>query len=214
MNNALLLIGAGPGIGIALADLFGQHGYRVGLINRQPGKVAEQVAQLTAKGIEVYSEAADASQPAELARAITALQVKLGPVSALIYNAAAMKAVDILAETPETLTQDFQLNVAGALQSVQLLHADLKATQGVVLLTGGGFALTPYPAYGSLSIGKAGVRNLAQQLNERLKDDGIYAGTLTITGNVRPDSPTHSPALLAGLFWQMAQDRTAFEVQH
>lgn len=84
------------------------------------------------------------------ARTITALQAKIGLVSALIYNAAAMKAMDILAETPETLTQDFQLNVAGALQSVQLLHADLRATQGVVLLTGGLFALTPYPAYGSL----------------------------------------------------------------
>jgi hypothetical protein len=31
-------------------------------------------------------------------------------------------------------------------------------------------------------------------------------------GNVSPDSPTHSPALLAGLFRQMAQDCTTVEV--
>lgn len=214
MRNALLIIGAGPGLGLALADHFGQHGYRVGLLNRQPDKVADLVAQLTAKGIEVHSQAADAAQPQELAQAITALQAKLGPVSTLIYNVAAMKARDILTETAETLTQDFQLNVANALLSVQVLHADLKATQGAVLLTGGGFALTPYPAYGSLSLGKAALRNLAFQLHERLKDDGIYAGTLTILGNVSPDSPTHSPAQLAELFWQMSQDRTAAEVQH
>jgi short-subunit dehydrogenase len=214
MNNALLLIGAGPGIGLAVAELFGQHGYRVGLINRQPAQVAGLVEQLTAKGIEVHSEAADAAQPEELTRAIAALQAKLGPISALLYNVAAMKSVDILAETAETLTQDFRLNVANALLSVQLVHADLKATQGVVLLTGGGLALTPYASSGSLSIGKAGLRSLAQQLHDRLKDDGIYAGTLTITGKVRPESPTHSPALLAGLYWKMAQERTVAEIQH
>jgi short-subunit dehydrogenase len=158
------------------------------------------VEQLTAHGVEVYTQAADASQPAELERAITALRAQLGPVSALVYNAAAMKAQDILGETVETLTHDFQLNVANALLSVQLLHADLKATHGVVLFTGGGYALYPQPGYGSLSLGKAALRNLALQLHERLKEDGIYAGTLTIAGNVSPDSPTHSPARLAELF--------------
>lgn len=84
----------------------------------------------------------------------------------------------------------------------------------MVLLTGGTLALTPYAPYGSLSLGKAGIRNLAQQLHARLKADGIYVGTLTIAGGVDRDSPTHSPALLADLFWQMAQDRTTVEVQY
>src|SRR4051794_14549545 len=181
-NRAAIFIGAGPGLGITAAELFGQHGYQIGLINRQPKNASVLVEQLAAKGIVACSQPADASQPAELEQAIGSLRAKLGPISALVYNAAAIREKDILAETAETLTRDFQVNVAGALQSVQLLLQDLKATRGVVLLTGGGFANYPHPAYGSLSIGKAGLRNLALQLHQRLKDEGIYAGTLTVGG--------------------------------
>lgn len=105
-------------MGMGIATLFGQHGYRIGLVSRNPAKLAGLLAQLTAQGIEVHTQAADAANLDELTQAITALQTQLGPVSALVYNAAAMRAQDIMNETAETLIQDFRLNVAGALQSV------------------------------------------------------------------------------------------------
>jgi hypothetical protein len=117
---------------------------------------------------------------------------------------------DILQVAPQQLVQEFGINVA-ALGSVQALLADLKQASGTLLLTGGGRGTHPDPHYGSLSIGKAGLRSLAAQLHQRLQPEGIYVGLLTITKGIQDGEPTYSPAALAEHFWQMAQARISLE---
>lgn len=46
---------------------------------------------------------------------------------------------------------------------------ELRASEGAFLLSGGGFADYPIADYGSLSIGKGGLKIFAIQLNARLK---------------------------------------------
>ncbi|MFN8277192.1 MAG: hypothetical protein U0T84_06900 [Chitinophagales bacterium] len=45
-------------------------------------------------------------------------------------------------------------------------------------VTGGGFALYPMPEFASLSVGKAGVRNLANSLHQALAEKGILLAPL------------------------------------
>ena len=92
----------------------------------------------------------------------------MGIIDVLFYNAAGMKRKNLLSEETEDLVNDFRLNVAHVFHSVQYLLDDLRQTKGAVLLTGGGFLLNPNHEFGSLSLGKAGLRNLALQLNEAL----------------------------------------------
>ncbi|MCE7038743.1 SDR family oxidoreductase [Dyadobacter sp. CY312] len=214
MNKSILIIGAGPGFSTGVAEKFGSEGYSVGLVSRNAEKLQSLSDQLSRKGITNYYAVADASIQSELEHAITDLKTKLGGVSVLLYNAAALKNKDIWTETTDDLVQDFKLNVAHALYSAQILHDDLKNNQGAILLTGGGLSKNPNPQYGSLALGKAGTLNLALQLNKRLKADGIFAGTITINGFIRPFSPTHSPEILAEKLWRLFQNRTDAEVQH
>jgi short-subunit dehydrogenase len=209
MPKSLIIIGYGPGISMALATRFGAEGYTLGLISRtRPESLLTQLAEA---GITAHFEVADASNIPALQQALQRLSAKLGGVGTLVYNAAALKAADILQLSPEELVQDFGVNVAAALGSVQALLADLKKTSGAVLFTGGGFATHPDPQYGSLSIGKAGLRNLAFQLHQQLRPAGVYVGLLTIRQHVSSHDPVYSPAALAEHFWQMAQERTAPE---
>jgi short-subunit dehydrogenase len=214
MSKSILIIGAGPGFSTGVAEKFGSEGYSVGLISRNAEKLQALSDQLAKKGIENHFSVADAGVQAELEHAITDLKTKLGGVSVLLYNAAALKNKDIWTETTDDLVQDFKLNVAHALYSAQILHDDLINNQGAILLTGGGLSKNPNPQYGSLALGKAGTLNLALQLNKRLKADGIFAGTITINGFIRPFSPTHSPEILAEKLWKLFQNRTDAEVQH
>lgn len=214
MSKSILIIGAGPGFSTGVAEKFGSEGYSVGLVSRNAEKLQSLSDQLSRKGITNYYAVADASIQSELEHAITDLKTKLGGVSVLLYNAAALKNKDIWTETTDDLVQDFKLNVAHALYSAQILHDDLKNNQGAILLTGGGLSKNPNPQYGSLALGKAGTLNLALQLNKRLKADGIFAGTITINGFIRPFSPTHSPEILAEKLWRLFQNRTDAEVQH
>lgn len=209
MVNSLIIVGYGPGISHALANRFGAEGYAVGLISRnRPDSLLDQ---LTQRGITAYFEPVDAGNFAELRTVLHQLSAKLGGVNVLLYNAAVLKPTDIMQLSPEALGRDFGVNVAGALGCVQAVLADLKKTSGAVLFTGGGLATNPDPHYGSLSIGKAGLRNLAFQLHQRLQPEGIYAGVLTITRAIDEGDPTYSPTALAEHFWQMAQERSTPE---
>ena len=214
MSKSILIIGAGPGFSMGVAEKFGADGYTVGLISRNAEKLEKLSANLKSKGITSYFTTANASNSIELEQAITELKTRLGGISVLLYNAAALKSKDIWMETPDDLAEDFKLNVAHALYSAQLLHEDLKSNHGAVLLTGGSLAKNPNPQYGSLALGKAGIFNLALQLNQRLKADGIFVGTITINGFIRPGSPTHSPEILANKLWTLFQNRTNVEVMH
>jgi short-subunit dehydrogenase len=214
MNKTIIIIGAGPGFGMGVAEKFGKEGYSVGLISRNTEKLNAMCEELKRKSIQCYFASANAGSESEIEAAIKSLKAHLGNVSVLLYNAAVVKNTDILEETTDGLVNDFRINVANAVYSLKLLHEDLKSTGGAFLLTGGGLAKFPNPMYGSLALGKAGILNLAVQLNKRLKADGIFVGTITINGFIRKGSPTHSPEILANKLWQLYQNRSAIEVQH
>jgi short-subunit dehydrogenase len=212
MKKSILIIGAGAGVSLATAEKFGKEGFAIGLVNRNAANAEVMIKQLSNKGIEVYSVTADVTDHITLKQAIDELTQKLNGVDVLLYNAAVLKNKDILEVDTAEFMDDFKVNVAAALKSVQVTLKCLKQSKGAILLTGGGFATHPSPKNGTLSIGKAGIRNLAMQLNERLIEEGIYVGTLTITAKVSPDSPIHSPISLAQTYWEMFNSRTEVEI--
>ncbi|RZJ72553.1 SDR family NAD(P)-dependent oxidoreductase [Flavobacterium sp.] len=208
--KTIAIIGAGTGLSQAVAETFSKHGFALRLISRNAQNLEKLASQLKADGIDVDFASADAGNSQQLSQALKKLEPSTG-FDVVLYNAAALKAKDILEETSETLTRDFEVNTAGALNAIQTTYNGLKATKGAFLLTGGGLALTPSPDYGTLSIGKAGLRSLAFQLHDRLKPDGIYVGLLTVAGFIDAESETHSPELLAKLFWQLYEQRAQVE---
>lgn len=211
MKKSILIIGAGPGLSAEIARKFGLEGYQIGLISRNSSKLNEIIEKLEAEGIPAFAASADAANIKDLKAAIKLIREHLKSIDILVYNAAVLKQQDILTENGESLLADLSVNVSGALESVKFLHRDLKDNEGAVIFTGGGLANTPDAAYGSLSIGKAGLRNLAFQLHNRLAEDHIYVGIITINGGISTSSTNYSPTALAGLFWDMANKRGLIE---
>ncbi|MEA5429710.1 SDR family NAD(P)-dependent oxidoreductase [Arcicella lustrica] len=211
--KTILIIGAGTGLSLGVARKFGKKGFNVGLISRSESNLEKLNDILKSENIQSYYAPADVRNTESLKEAISKLRNNVGSIDVLFYNVADVKAKDILEETSASLIDDFSRNVAAALDAYLLVQNDLKENQGAVLISGGGFALFPSADYGSLSIGKAGIRSLALQLHERLKPDNVYVGLLTIANIISESSPTHSPAVLADKFWQLYQDRTTAEEQ-
>ncbi|WP_306350777.1 SDR family NAD(P)-dependent oxidoreductase [Flavobacterium sp. '19STA2R22 D10 B1'] len=214
MKKAVIIIGAGTGLSKGIAHKFGKENYTIGLISRNAENLKKLQTELAEKGIESFYATADAHHANELTTAIEKLKKELGGIDVLVYNVANIKHKDILEETSDTLVNDFTLNVANALHSLQCVHNDLKDRKGAFLLSGGGLSLFPHSQYGSLAIGKASIRNLAFQLNKRLKPENIFVGTVTIAGSIEENSKTHSPAILANKFWELLQHRSEAEIQH
>jgi NAD(P)-dependent dehydrogenase (short-subunit alcohol dehydrogenase family) len=200
---ACLIVGAGAGNGAAIARIFGRKGFRLILASRRKEERAKLSAQLDAEGLAVTESEMDCADPDSVSAAIAGL----GPIDALVYNAAAATMTPPSDLAPAQLLRDLTVNAVSALAAVQAVIPSMKEKGGgTILLTGGAFALKPNAALASLGMGKAAIRNLAFSLAEDLRPFGIRAGTVTILGQVKPGS-AFDPDKIATAFWRMHEDR-------
>lgn len=203
-GGSIIIVGAGPGIGLAAARRFGSQGLTVGLIARREQTLRQCRDDLAAAGVRALYRVADCGREAELGPALQEIQAEAGTPEVLLYNAANIKWKNLLDETAAGLTADFEVNVAGALTAVRAVLPALRAAnKGTFLFTGSMFAEDPVPAFGSLSIGKAGLRNLAHGLAKSLRGTAIRVHYLSIQGRVTTEDPQRSPAVIAERCWQL-----------
>ncbi|MFN7320110.1 MAG: SDR family NAD(P)-dependent oxidoreductase [Methylobacterium sp.] len=206
MQMTIAIIGAGPGIGMALARRFGREGHAIGLIARSQG-IDTLAAELAAEGLKAKAYRADATVPSTIGEVLADIEANLGPVNVMVFNAAAVSYLPLTQLTPAQLVADFTVGVASALAASQAVAPGMIARGGgSILLTGGGFAYRPVAALASLGVQKAGLRNLAFSLAEDLGPKGIRVGTVSILGMVKPETD-FDPALIAERFWALHQDR-------
>ncbi len=204
MNQAVCaIVGFGSGVSLSVAKAFGKEGYTLALLARNPAKLAENVQILEQAGVAAHAFAADAGDEASLIQAFDQIRSQLGDPAVLIYNAALWNLDSIQTLTTADLVQDFNVNVTGAIVSIQqVLPAMRQQKQGTILLTGGGLALYPNPMLISLGIGKAGIRSLALGSAPELAIDGIHLATITICGTVAPGTK-FDPDAIASVYWQL-----------
>jgi short-subunit dehydrogenase len=202
----------GPGMSMGLAEKFGKEGFKVGMISRTESKLQGFVEALRQKGIMSDYAVADVSDTSQLLSALRSLKKRLGRIDVLEYNAVDARYVNIMDEDVDDLVKGFRISVGNAYAAVMELLPELRQTKGAVLLTGGGTATLPNPDFASISLGKAGIRNLAYQLNRTLKEQGVFVGTVTVGGWIQHESETHSPEILAEKFWSLYQSRDEVEL--
>jgi len=206
-NKSIIIVGAGPGIAMGVAQKFGKEGYTVGLISRNETKLAKLTQELAAQGITSKFAAADAGNPIALATAIQSLRNELPTIETVHYNAAVLRPLNVLENDPKELTNDLNVGIVGAVATIQEVRDDLKKNKGTFLLTGGGFADYPMAAYGSVSLAKAGIKNLTKQLHDELKAEGIYVGSVSVNGMVNPADSTYNPTAIGEAFFALGSSQ-------
>jgi short-subunit dehydrogenase len=92
----LLVIGAGPGLGGAIAHRFAQGGYRLTLLARYTDGLAKLASDLADTGAGVDTVAADASDPQGLRATLTSLYASPGAPGVLVYNASMLTPDSLL----------------------------------------------------------------------------------------------------------------------
>jgi len=201
-----IVIGMGPGMGLAIARRFAQGGYTIAMLARKAETLELAGAAMAVEGWQAHGYVADASDAGKLTSVLEAVHTAHGNCHVLVYNAAILRPGKPGQLTAERLAEEFRVNVGGALTASQIVSRQMKAEGGgSILFTGGGFALEPYAGWCSLSIGKAGLRNLAFSLHQELAPQGIHVGTVTICGIVG-SSPELAAAQIANAYWDLHTD--------
>ncbi|WP_394705915.1 SDR family NAD(P)-dependent oxidoreductase [uncultured Hyphomonas sp.] len=111
-KNAVIL-GGTRGIGRAIADTLAGEGANVAVCARNAGQVSEAVEALQAKGVKATGASVDITDADALKSWIQSAGVELGGIDILVSNAGAMAQ----GNTPEAWTQNFQLDVLGAVNA-------------------------------------------------------------------------------------------------
>src|SRR3954447_16039381 len=83
----LLLVGAGPGLGQAVARRFAEGGYRVTLLARNTDALGELAGGLTDTGADIGTMEADAGDPEGLGARISGLYRGQDAPGVIVYNA-------------------------------------------------------------------------------------------------------------------------------
>jgi short-subunit dehydrogenase len=204
-SRHLLLVGAGPGLGLAVAHRFASGGYRVTLVARSTDRLRELASSLADTSAEVNTIEADAGDPEGLGARMTELYLKDGAPGVVIYNAVMGAPDRLLTSTVAHLQNAYAVDVIGAIVVAQSAVPAMRAGGfGTIIVTGGGFADHPIPALATVSLGKAALRSAATMLGVDLRPDGIRVATLTIAGQIVAGTP-FDPARIAERYWEVVQ---------
>ncbi len=204
-KGAAFIVGVGPGLGLALAEVFAGDGHPVALFGRDAARLDNYASGLTAQGRTTRAYPVDAADPEGLEAVLVRAADELGAPEVLVYNAAVM-----VPDTPTKLdarefAHTLAVNVTGAVVAAQTVLPLLRDGRGSLLFTGGGLALDPSPEYTSLSVSKASLRAYVQALHKQQQGSDVHVTTVTVGGAIGGEDPRFSPAKLAAAYLNLHQ---------
>jgi len=199
-TDTVMIVGAGPGLGQALARVFARAGHPIALFARQRERLDTLVAELRSENVRVSGYGADVTNADELRCAIKQAADELGPPSVLVYNAFVLQADRPSELSAEALSDVLAVDVLGAVTAVNAVVPLFGDSGGTVLLTGGGLALQPSAQLASLSIGKTALRAYAHVLHEEQAERGVHVSTVTIAGALQLGDERFDPHKVAEAF--------------
>jgi NADP-dependent 3-hydroxy acid dehydrogenase YdfG len=212
---SIVIIGAGPNLGAAIARRFGREGMPVGLVSRNAEKLAALAEQLRADGITAEYAAADIRDADALSAAIASLAGRLGPVEVLEYSPLPAREFmkPILETTVDDVRGPLEFSVLGAVAAVQtVIGPMLERGSGSILFTTGGAAINPYPLRAGVGISFAGEVAYARMLHDELAERGVHVAHTAIGGRIAPGE-AHEPDDVAEVLWRHHADRGGFQVR-
>ena len=211
---SIVIVGAGPNLGAAVARRFGREGMSVGLVARDAGKLEELANVLNEEVITADFAVADIRDAEALDGAIRSLAERLGPVEVLEYSP--LPAKEFMKPIRETTVDDLrgplEFSVLGAVAAaLAVAEPMVEAGSGSILFTTGGAAVKPYPERAGVGVSFAGEVAYARMLHEALRDKGVHVGHTAIAGRIAPGED-HEPDDVAEALWKHHIDKGDFQV--
>lgn len=213
--TTVAIVGAGPGLGTAVARRFAAEGFSIALIARHQQRVNALAAQLTSSGLSARGYAASVREPDALGCALQRAADDLGTIEILQYSPIPQREFlrTVLETTLDDLTGAVEFSIYGPVIAVQHVLPGMRSLgRGTLLFVNGGSGARPNPNVAGTSIAFAGEGAYASMLHTALVADDVHVGQLIIPGGITPGHPTHDPGVLAEKLWTMHTARDTFRV--
>ncbi|MEN0015629.1 MAG: SDR family NAD(P)-dependent oxidoreductase [Solirubrobacteraceae bacterium] len=211
--TTIAIVGAGPGLGAAVARRFGAEGFDIALISRNADHAQSLAAELRGEGLNAHGFAANVRDGAGLAAALETVSETVGPIEVLQYSPLPQK--DFMRPVFETTAADLhgpiETSILGPVAAVHQVLPGMKFIgRGTILFVNGGTAVQPKPDFAGTSIAFAAQSAFAQMAHDAGAERGVHVAQLIIPGAIDPEDPEKSPAALAEKLWTIHTERGAF----
>ena len=183
----IAIIGAGPGLGAAVARRFGREGFAIAVISRNQSKLDAMAAELTAAGFTARAYAADVLTPASLESALARAAAELGPITALQYSPLPSRDYlkPVLEMTPELALEALQFSALGLIHAARaVLPAMRESGDGSIILINGGTSVKARAGFAGTSVAFPAESAYGEMLHDALAGEGIRVNQLVIPGGI------------------------------
>ena len=214
--SVIAIIGAGPGLGFAIANMFGSHGFKVALISRSTEKLEPLVHQLAHKGIEAAAFGADVYDRESLVSALRQVKERFGHIDVLEFspNDPGMKLAPATQLTYENVQKAFDFQIHGAIAAAnEVIPEMIHRGNGTILFTTGASSIHPEITHewvANYGVAAAGLRNWAHALHASLAPKGVQVAHIAI-GVFIGQQPETSAEAIAPLYWDLHSKRDEVE---
>ncbi|MGH6901400.1 MAG: SDR family NAD(P)-dependent oxidoreductase [Geminicoccaceae bacterium] len=223
-KQVAVIVGVGPGLGLALVKRFARAGMAVAMAARDGQRLEQLRAQAPVAGARAY--ACDATDPAAVDRLFEEVEGDLGAPEVVVFNAGAFEPGGILEIDPAQFERCWRIGcLAGLLVGQAAARRMVREGRGTILFTGATAALRGSARFANLAVPKFGLRALAQAMARELGPEGIHVGHVIIDGQIRseryaqlaaergPDALLE-PDAIAEMYYQLhAQPRSAWTLE-
>jgi NAD(P)-dependent dehydrogenase (short-subunit alcohol dehydrogenase family) len=189
-GQAVLVTGAGRGLGRSVAETLARRGAAVGVIDIDSITCSETVAQIRAAGGSAWAYPADVSDRSAFAAAAASFAKERGRIDAVINNAMLLRYEPIEAVTDSVLDRMLGIGIKGAIWGTQLLLAHMDRERGASLINmASPVAERGYPNTAVYSLVKGALvtltKTLAAELGpRRVRVNAVAPGSVPTPGAV------------------------------
>lgn len=215
-----LIVGAGSGLGAALARVFSRAGLSVGLAARDSTKLGRLGAELN-----VVTHTCDAAEPQEVDKLFTAMEAALGGApDVVVYNASSRIRGPLIEVNRAIVGKALAITAYGGFLVAQAAAQRMVPNaHGAIFFTGASASVKGFANSAPFAMGKFALRGLAQSAARELQPQGIHVAHFVIDGTIRnpkdaadrggADVTLDSGAVAQAYLDVLMQDRSAWSTE-
>ena len=227
-RGVCVVIGAGDGLGAAVARAFAKEGLAV-CVTRRPRhtEALEKLAEsIRAEGSEAHAIGLDARKEADVSAFVETVEQTIGPIEVLVFNIGANVRFPVVETTTQVYSKVWEMAcLAGFLTSREAARVMVPRGRGTILFTGATASVRGGAGFSAFAGAKHGLRALAQSLARELGPKGVHVAHVVIDGAINgafirglmPDAAEKlsrqeilAPDEIANYVWLYLQKRSAW----
>jgi len=190
-RQSAVVVGAGPGLGWAVALRFAQAGMQTIIAARDQGKLEALIAQsddAVAPRARFEARACDATAPEDVAALFSRFEKDGVAPAVVVFNAGAFVPAGILDISPDEFERCWRVGcLGGFLVGQAAARLMTKRSEGTIIFTGATASLRGSAGFANLAVPKFGLRALAQSMARELGPKNVHVAHVVIDGQIRSE---------------------------